>query len=185
MEEIKRSYNRKPVPIGDMPVSSDDDMRPAMREESPLDRARRRAAELRKHGAVDEDFTDEFYVNPSDIPDGWSYEWKRRTVLGQEDPGYNVAIARAGWEPVPASRHPAYMPAGSSGAVIERKGMVLMERPKEITDDARNRDLRRAKGQVQQKEAQLNESGPGQFGKDDPRVKAKIGKSYEAIPISE
>jgi hypothetical protein len=186
MEEVtKRNYTRKPVPMGEMPATSEIEMRPAMRDDNPLERARRRAAELRQHGAVNEDFIDEFYVNPNDIPDGWSYEWKRKSVLGQEDPGYNVAIARAGWEPVPAARHPSYMPAGMSSGVIERKGMVLMERPKEITDDARNRDLRAARNQVKQKEDQLNETAPGQFGKDDPRVKAKIGKSYEAIPISE
>ena len=161
------------------------DMRPAMREEDPRARAARRAAELRDHrnGDLDEG-TDEFAIDPSDIPEGWSYEWKRRTVLGAEDPAYQVALARAGWEPVPTSRHPSYMPMGGDYPFIERKGMILMERPLEITDDARNTELRKARMQVRQKEAQLNSAEGGQFerqNKDQSLVKVK--RSYEAIPI--
>jgi hypothetical protein len=127
---------------------------------------------------------DEFFIDPSDIPEGWSYEWKRRTVLGAEDPAYQVALARAGWEPVPTSRHPSYMPMGGDYPFIERKGMILMERPLEITDDARSTELRKARMQVRQKEAQLNSAEGSQFertNKDQSLV--KVRKSYEAIPI--
>ena len=163
------------------------EMRPAMREEDPRTRAARRAAELRDHRSGDmEDGVDEFSIDPSDIPEGWSYEWKRRTVLGAEDPAYQVALARAGWEPVPTSRHPSYMPMGGDYPFIERKGMILMERPLEITDDARAAELRKARMQVRQKEAQLNSAEGGQFersNKDQSLV--KVRKSYESIPIPE
>ena len=163
------------------------EMRPTMREEDPRARAARRAAELRDHrnGDMDEG-VDEFFIDPADIPEGWSYEWKRRTVLGAEDPAYQVALARAGWEPVQTSRHPSYMPMGGDYPFIERKGMILMERPLEITDDARNAELRKARMQVRQKEAQLNSAESGQFertNKDQSLV--KVRKSYEAIPIPE
>lgn len=163
------------------------EMRPTMREEDPRARAARRAAELRDHrnGDMDEGI-DEFYIDPADIPEGWSYEWKRRTVLGAEDPAYQVALARAGWEPVPTSRHPSYMPMGGDYPFIERKGMILMERPLEITDEARNSELRKARMQVRQKEAQLNSADSGHFertNKDQSLV--KVRKSYEAIPIPE
>jgi len=162
-------------------------MRPAMREEDPRTRAARRAAELRDHrnGDMDEG-VDEFFIDPADIPEGWAYEWKRKTVLGAEDPAYQVALARAGWEPVPTSRHPSYMPMGGDYPFIERKGMVLMERPKEITDEARSIELRKARQQVRQKEAQLNSAEGGQFersNKDQSLV--KISRSYESIPIPE
>lgn len=161
------------------------EMRPTMREEDPRARAARRAAELRDHHNGDmDDGVDEFYIDPADIPEGWSYEWKRRTVLGAEDPAYQVALARAGWEPVPTSRHPSYMPMGGDYPFIERKGMILMERPMEITDDARNAELRKARLQVRQKEAQLNSAEGGQFertNKDQSLVKMR--KSYEAMPI--
>ena len=161
------------------------DMRPPMREEDPRVRAARRAQELRDHrGSLDEG-SDEFFVPREAIPPGWDYEWKRRTVLGAEDPAYQVAVARAGWEPVPASRHPEMMPDKWDKATIERKGMILMERPSEISEEARSIELRRARQQVRQKEAQLNNAPDGQFGRDHAQVRPKINKSYEAIPIPE
>jgi len=162
------------------------ELRPAMREEDPRTRAARRAAELRDHGAVDEDGTDEFYIPAAEIPPGWSYEWKRRQVLGADDPAYQVSIARQGWEAVPVSRHPTMMPPDWRGNTIERKGLVLMERPLEITQDARERELIRARQQVRAKEQQLSSADGGQFertNKGDSLV--KVRKSYESIPIPE
>jgi len=161
-----------------------EDIRAPMREEDPRTRAARRAAELRDHlGDMDEG-TDDFYINKDDIPAGWEYEWKRKLLLGAEDPAYQVALARAGWEPVPTSRHPSYMPNSGDHPIIERKGMVLMERPSEISDEARSIELRKARNQVRQKEAQLNSAEGGQFeraNKDQSLV--NIRKSYDSIPI--
>jgi len=166
--------------VGSAPVN---EMRPPMREEDPKLRAARRTAELRDHLGDTDEGTDEFWIDQNDIPPGWTYEWKRKLTLGAEDPAYQVALARAGWEPVPTSRHPSYMPYDGNYPIIERKGMVLMERPSEIHEEARARDMRNARNQVRHKEAQLNDARPGEFGKDDPRVRAKISKSYESIPI--
>ena len=159
------------------------EMRPAMREEDPRTRAARRAAELRDHKGDMDDGTDDFFIDSSAIPDGWAYEWKRKTVLGQEDPAYQVALARNGWEPVPAQRHASYMPNGSTYSTIERKGMILMERPAEISDEVRAIELRKARNQIRQKEEQLNSAPDGQFGRDHSQVKPKINKSFEPIPI--
>ena len=168
-------------------------IRPPMRpetpavEESPRERAARRAAELRGHASdLNDDGTDEFFIEPGIIPDGWSYEWKTRTILGAEDPAHQVALARKGWEAVPARRHPELMPMGYAGAEITRKGMVLMERPLEITQEAKNSELRKARLQMRDKEAQLTKSNSGEFersNKGDPLV--KIGKKFEAMPIPE
>jgi hypothetical protein len=167
-------------------------IRPTMRpdaatEESPRERAARRTAELRGHDVdVGDDGTDEFYIELGIIPDGWSYEWKTRTILGAEDPAHQVALARRGWEIVPASRHPELMPMGYKGADITRKGMVLMERPLEITQEAQRKALLAARTQMRDKEAQLTNAKSGEFdrtNKGDPLV--KISKKYEAIPIPE
>ena len=162
------------------------EMRRPMREEDPRTRAARRAAEIRNHiGNMDEG-TDEFYVPVHEIPDGWTYEWKRKSVLGQEDAAHQIALARKGWEPVPASRHPSFMPDGGNFNTIERKGMILMERPAEVTEEARQIEMRRARMQVRQKEEQLNSAPSGQFerqNKENSLVKVK--KSYEAVPIPE
>jgi hypothetical protein len=129
-----------------------------------LKSAKKRAEEIRQHGGDLEDGTDDFWVDTSTIPEGWSYEWKRFTVWGQEDPSYQVGLRRAGWEPVPASRHPEMMPVGYSGEdIILRKGMILMERPQEITDEIRAKDRKEARDAVRAKEAQLNDAPAGQF----------------------
>jgi hypothetical protein len=163
------------------------DMRPTLREENPKTRAARRAAELRNHLGTVEEGVDEFFFPQNAIPDGWSYEWKRKTVLGFEDPAYQVALAKQGWEAVPVSRHPEMMPHGYKGNFIERKGMILMERPAEITDEVKAYELKKARLQVRQKEAQLNSAEQGQFGrsKSDGTSLVKINKSYEAMPIPE
>lgn len=160
-------------------------MRPAMRDEDPRARAARRSAELRQHLGELEEGTDEFYIDPASVPDGWSYEWKRKTVMGAEDPAYTVAVARRGWEAVPADRHPEMMPRGATMATIERKGMVLMERPKDITDEVRQNDRRAARRAIQAKEEQLGQAPQGQFERDHPTIKPRLKKSYEPMQVPE
>lgn len=157
---------------------------PMVKEEKPRDAAAR-AAELRGHSDTDSG-TDEFFVEPGIIPSGWSYEWKRHTVLGAEDPAHQVSLQRKGWEIVPAPRHPEMMPLGYTGGMIIRKGMVLMERPLVITEEARDVEKRRARLQVRAKEDQLSAAKPGQFDRTNKGdTMTKISKGYEAIPIPE
>ena len=68
-------------------------------------------------------------------------------------------------------------------ATIERDGMILMMRPKVISERFEMADKRKARDQVKFKEQQLNQSPDGQFGRDHQQVQAKIKKGYEAIPI--
>jgi hypothetical protein len=160
------------------------DLRPEVREEDPRTRAARRAAEIRNHINVDDEGVDEFFIDPSVIPPGWSYEWKRRTVMNEENAAYQVQLQLKGWEPVPASRHPEYMPNNGRFSTIERKGMVLMERPLEITEAARQAELRKARIQVRSKEEQLNTAPGGTFERSNKDAgMAKVNKSYEPIPI--
>lgn len=159
-------------------------LRPEPRDEDPRARAARRAAELRGHlGDVDEG-TDRFYIDPGSIPPGWSYEWKRRTIYNMEDPAYQVHLARMGWEPVPASRHPEMMPKGYGSQTIERDGQILMERPLEITEESRMAELRRARAQVRAKEDQLSSAPQGQFDRNNKDASmVKLKKSYSAVEV--
>lgn len=155
---------------------------PVKRDDSRT-RAAERAAELRGHlGNLDEG-TDDFYVSPDEIPDGWTYEWKRHTVYGQEDPAYQVQLAREGWTPVPASRHPSMMPVGAEDSVILRKGCVLMECPTEIVYERKLIEKKKARDQVRHKEAQIAGTPEGTMTRDDARVRPQIKKSFEAMPI--
>ena len=164
-------------------ASSRAPMRPVLREEDPRARAAKRAAEIKGHiGDLDEG-TDEFLAPTP--PDGWTYEWKTKTVMGQENPAYQVQLQRTGWEPVPTSRHPQMMPGDHKYANIERKGMVLMERPKVITDEVKDIERKRARDQIMHKKSQLGEAKEGQFGRDHASVKPKITNSYEPIPVPE
>jgi len=157
--------------------------------EDPRERAARRVAELLGHSGefdLDDDGVNEFYIDPKIVPDGWTYEYRRLMVLGQSDPSYQVSLAMKGWEAVPVSRHPELMPYGHDGGTIERRGMILMERPAQITERAKARDLAKARGQVRSKEDQLRGAPAGDnspfdaSNKGSPLVNLK--KSYE-MPI--
>jgi len=156
-------------------------MRPTIRDDDPRAAAARRAAQIRGHlGDMDEG-TDEFRAPKP--PDGWEYEWKRKTVLGQEDPAYQVQLARMGWEPVPTSYHPEMMPGMGNFPNIERKGQSLMMRPAVISDEARAIERRRAKDQIRAKEAQLNVAPDGHFERNEKSVRPNIKKGYSPIEV--
>jgi hypothetical protein len=152
-----------------------------MREDDPRAAAARRAAEIRGHiGNMDEG-PDEFRT--PEAPPGWEYEWKRRTLLGQEDPAYQVQLARTGWDAVPTSRHPEMMPSQGSHPTIERKGMILMQRPAVISDEARAVEARKARNQVRVKEQQLNAAPDGTMTRDHASVRPQISKGYSPIAV--
>lgn len=158
----------------------------APREEDSRTRAARRALELREHLGSMEDGVDKFYIDPRIIPDGWSYEWKTLSVLGKENPSYQVALAHRGWEAVPRSRHPEMMPDNYRGETIEREGMILMERPLEITNEVKANDLRAARQQVRSKEEQLGGAPSGTFERDNKgNSLVSVKRSFEHIPIPE
>lgn len=159
------------------------DLRPSLRGDDPRARAAARAAEVRNNMGDMDEGTDDFYVDPKVIPAGWGYEWKRKTVFGQEDPAYQVQLSRTGWEPVAAERHPNMMPTTGSHKTIERKGMILMERPLELTEEARNIEKRRARQQIIAKKEQLGENKAGEFERNHAQVRPKISNSYEPLPV--
>jgi hypothetical protein len=161
-------------------------MRPAMRDDDPRAAAARRAAELRGHlGDLDEG-TDQLYVDPSTIPDGWTYNWKRYSAYEWEDTGNQLRVKREGWTPVPASRHPEMMPHNTdANSIIMRDGLVLMECPTEIVEERKRIEIKAARDQVRFKESQLSGTPEGTMTRDHARVKPQIKKSYEAMPIPE
>jgi hypothetical protein len=190
MENDNEGSRRRSRPLGGLegaiaPLPRED-MREAVHEGDHLSRAAKRIAELRGHlGTLDEG-NDEFFVDPAMVPEGWAYEWKRHLLLGAEDPSYNVSLAREGWEPVPVSRdsrHRAMMPMNWTGAHIERKGMILMERPAEIVEEMRALERRKARDQVRAKEAQLAGTPDGTLTRDHPQAKPQIKKGWESLPV--
>jgi hypothetical protein len=143
-------------------------------------RARARMAEIRAvHGDLtfSEDFVDKWYAPP---PDGWTYEWKTHSVWNKEYPQYISALQRTGWAPVPADRvrellYPEYE---AESTILD--GMILMERPKELTDQVRQREYRRAVETVRSSERKLAEAPAGTAPRNahaetTPRVSGHVG----------
>jgi hypothetical protein len=153
----------------------------------PMERARRRAAELREHSSFDPG-ADKFAFDLTIVPPGWSYEWKRQTVMGASDPGYQVSLAQRGWEAVPASRHPEMMPLGYEGATIDRDGQRLMERPLVITEESRERERKDARDQVRGNEEKVTgqpagDSSPFERASSDKKFGVKRSYSSEQMEI--
>ena len=160
---------------------------PPLRQLTDRERADARTAEFLEHGGLNDldDGQDTFYFPVADVPDGWTYEWKRRTVHNEENPKYMTQLAQNGWTNVPTSRHPEMMPStGGPYPIIERDGQMLMERPKAITDAVRARDNRNARAQVSAKEQQLSAAPPGTFERGThAATQVKLGKSFEKIVL--
>ncbi len=151
---------------------------PPLKTMTDLERAEKRAQEILDHGGdFMEDGQDAFYFPLDAVPDGWTYEWKKNTVHNEPDPKYQVQLANNGWEPVPASRHPEMMPTtGGPYHIIERDGLILMQRPASITKAIRDRDSKRARMQVKAKEDQLRQAPSGTFERNAPVLRKQFEK---------
>lgn len=145
---------------------------------SSLARAEARAREIRGNMPEGGETRDKFWAPPP--PPGFDYQWKMRTVMGEEFYSYQVELARNGWEPVPLSRHPELMPSNWTGETIEVEGLVLMERPKVFTDEAREQDARAAREAVLTKEMQLRDGRSSDLG---PREVQRFSKSRSPIAV--
>jgi hypothetical protein len=157
-------------------------MRPIMREEDPRAAAARRAAEIRSNQNPNDDGVDEFKLPPA--PDGWTYEWKTKAVLGQVNHAHLTELKRQGWDEVPTARHPEEMPYNTNDPVIERKGMILMQRPTVIVEESRMLQDRKARAQVKFKEEQLAGTPEGGLGhRNHEQARPRINKGYEPIPV--
>ncbi len=127
----------------------------------------------RRKSTVNEDM---FYVPLAEIPEGLSYEWKRYSVHGQEDPFYIAQMREQGWEPVDPKRHPAWVPPGYNQPHLIKGGMLLMERPLELTLEARAEQRQLAKRQMREAEQRLGMTPKDTLTRQHPGVEPKITK---------
>lgn len=123
---------------------------------------------------------DKYWAPPA--PPGWDYQWKLKSVMGQDDIDRIRQNELNGWTPVPLDRHPEMMPRGWVGNVIEVGGLVLMERPKLFTDEARAEEKRAAREAVLTKEQQMKEGRAGDLG---ARQVNRFNKSRGPIDVPE
>lgn len=148
-----------------------------------MERARRRISELRaQYGDMDEGEDGDLYLDRfyAESPPGWTYEWKTHTVFNKSFPHYTNQLLRSGWAPVPASRHRELLFPEYTDESIIIDGLMLMERPKELTERRRLRERMKAAEQVRNSEAKLVDAPPGTAPRDahrktQPRVGSTVG----------
>lgn len=127
-------------------------------------------------------------TNPLDIPDhlipdGMVYQWKRKSLYGKEDEHNMVHVQEAGaWSPVPADREGHGIlgtKAGRSRGEIAQGGLVLMERPKELDDEARLEESQEARGIREIQMQKLGLTPRGQMPSTTPRVRRSMEEPTE------
>lgn len=155
--------------------------RPSTRSE-PLrtDKVRKR-----KKGSRQEDV---FWI-PDDLraqleAQGLSYEFKRQTYFGKEEEAdYHIGLAENAWEPLSLNSFPEFkklLPKNWSKDTYEKRGQILMVRPMQLTEEARQEELVEARGQVKGQMASLKQAGPNEAD----RTLVKVKRSYErGVPV--
>lgn len=114
---------------------------------------------------------------------GVTLEWKRYSCFNKPDTRHMVALRDNHWTPVPAKQYPDMMPPDQQSGNIEHDGMVLMERPSYLTDEARQEDYANARDAVETKEAQMGQTPYGTMTRDHVTAKPRISKSYAPLTV--
>lgn len=115
---------------------------------------------------------------------GLSAEFKRTNYFGKdEEPDYHIELMENGWEPLSLKSFPAFaklMPKNWNKDTFEKRGQILMVRPKELTEEARAEEKKKADERVKGQLATLKQAGAGEAA----RTLAKVNRSYErGVPI--
>lgn len=119
-----------------------------------------------------------FDIPVDEIPEGSSYEWKRWSNVGAEDPYYIAAQRKQGWEPVDPRRHPSWVPPGYAQPYIIREGLILMERPLELTLEAKDEIRQASRQMVVEAEQRLGMAPKDTLTRDHDGVRPKLVKEY-------
>lgn len=141
-----------------------------------------------RQAALEEE-SDMLHIPKEIIPDGMRYNWKTKSVFGQEQHRRFGRYQATGWEPVPASRHPGLFTPRDYEGEIEYDGLILMEKPEELCRQTEAREFRKAREQVQAKEQQLRGGDAIKTGFDSHHQSARrasyVKKEYERIDVPE
>jgi hypothetical protein len=128
---------------------------------------------------------DQFFIPMDEIPEGLNYEWKRWENVGQQDPFYIASMREQGWEPVNPKRHPTWVPPGYNEPHIIKGGQILMERPMELTLEARKELRQLSRTQVKEAEQRLGMTPKGEMTRELSEVAPRITKELVRMVIEE
>lgn len=131
---------------GRPPVNREAQHRPPLRE--PI-RQTMRDSERTPSGRIKNLSNDIFWYDQAKQPREMDYQWIRETIVGKPDEKNEMGrMMMNGWTPVPADRHPERGIGFKAGEQIRAGGQILMERPREMTEEAQQEDYDRAVRQV-------------------------------------
>lgn len=134
--------------------------------------------------------SDRLYIDPSLIPEGYSLQWVTDSVLGQSMPQHRSEFEKTGWHPLHGDDLDGrfdgmFMKKGATGE-INVEGLVLMIRPKQMSEKAELINKKKARDQVRIKEQALT-GGDMNIPLDSQHPTAlgsnKINRSLERIEI--
>lgn len=149
---------------------------PAHKEDDHVsDHVKPRARTRRSKSTVNED---QFYIPLDEIPEGSNYEWKRWENVGLQDPFYIARMREQGWEPVNPKKHPSWVPPGYKEPHIIKGGQILMERPMELTLEARKELQILSRTQVVEAEQRLGMTPKGEATRELKEVQPRVQKEY-------
>ena len=128
-----------------------------------------------------------FHIPREIIPEGQSWEWKRYSNVGEENPFYIAQMRQQGWEPVEPKALGDLLPAGYTMPNVIREGQILMERPLSLTLEAIEERKFMAQRQVAEAEERLGHApkvqGVQTGTRDLAAVKPRVHKEWNR-PIS-
>jgi hypothetical protein len=134
---------------------------------------------------------DRLFIDPNLIPDGYTLQWVTDSVLGQGVPQHRSEFEKTGWTPLHGDDLDGqfdgmFMKKGATGE-INVEGLVLMIRPKQMSEKAQSIDRKKAYDQVRIKEQALTGGDLTNVTLDTRHPSAvasnKINRSYERIEI--
>jgi hypothetical protein len=124
--------------------------------------------------------SDKFDVPLHFIPDGWTYQWLSQATVGQAN--NNAHFFANGWEPVMSKRHDGvFMQKGHDGPIIV-DGMLLVERPVQLTLEARAEELKAAKSLMRTQNEQFQPKMPGARSSRYRGTELRIKRELEEMP---
>jgi hypothetical protein len=138
-----------------------------------------------------ENTPDRLRIPPEDIPEGYTFQWARTSIMGQPDDRNLRAKRAAGWTPVHrgdvGGRYDQRFEVRPGDEAITMDGtLVLMYMPTELYKKIQMRELKEARERVALKERQFR-GGDLPVSLDATHPSAvqtnRITKSYERLDI--
>lgn len=129
------------------------------KQESKIQHKMRAKPNWETFDAASDESPDKLRIDRSLIPEGMDLQWVTSEVFGQPDPQHRADFERRGWTPVHQEDfngqfNGMFMAKDAPGEITVH-GLVLMARPIELSQKAKQADRRKAMEQVLIKEQSL------------------------------